>query len=120
MSRARSSVPKKQRHKKVLAIAKGHYSVRHRHFRRAKESALHAMAYAYAHRRERKGDFRKLWILRIGAATRNLGLSYSKFIQGLNLAGIGLNRKVLSEMAIKEPEGFAKVVEQARQALPQA
>ena len=78
------------------------------------------MAYAYAHRRERKGDFRKLWILRIGAATRALDLSYSKFIRGLDLAGIELNRKVLSEMAIAEPEGFAQVVEQARQALPQA
>tara|TARA_B100000809_G_scaffold87212_1_gene85722 strand:+ start:2460 stop:2708 length:249 start_codon:yes stop_codon:yes gene_type:complete len=80
---------------------------------------LHALSYAYAHRRERKGDFRKLWILRIGAATRALDLSYSKFIQGLTLAGIGLNRKVLSEMAIAQPEGFAQVVEQARQALPQ-
>ena len=115
-----NSVPKKHRHKKVLAMTKGHSSVRHRHYRRAKESALHALAYAYAHRRERKGDFRKLWILRISAATRALDLSYSKFIRGLNLAGIGLNRKVLSEMAIAEPKGFAMVVEQARQALPQA
>lgn len=120
MPRAMNSVPKKHRHKKVLAMTKGHSSVRHRHYRRAKESAIHALAYAYAHRRERKGDFRKLWILRIGAATRALDLSYSKFIRGLDLAGIDLNRKVLSEMAIAEPEGFAQVVEQARQALPKA
>ena len=115
-----NSVPKTHRHKKILAMTKGHSSVRPRHYRRAKESAIHALAYAYAHRRERKGDFRKLWILRIGAATRALDLSYSKFICGLNLAGIDLNRKVLSEMAIAEPEGFARVGEQARQALPQA
>jgi len=118
--RATNSVPKKHRHKKILELAKGHGSVRHRHYRRAKESALHALSYAYAHRRERKGDFRKLWIVRISAATRALDLSYSQFIHGMNLAGIGLDRKMLSEMAITQPEGFAQVVEQARQALPEA
>ena len=118
MARTTNSVPKKRRHKKTLALAKGHYSVRHRHYRRAKESVMHALAYAYAHRRERKGDFRKLWILRIGAASRGHGISYSRLIQGLHAAGIGLDRKVLAEMAVKEPADFAKVVEQARGALP--
>ena len=110
MAKASNSVPKKHRHKKVLAMAKGHYSVRHRHYRRAKESVMHALAYAYAHRRERKGDFRKLWILRIGAAARGHGISYSRLIHGLNAAGIeiaarcmavrarGLDRKVFSPL----------------------
>ena len=118
MARTSNSVPKKHRHKKVLAQAKGHYSVRHKHYRRAKESVMHALAYAYAHRRERKGDFRRLWILRIGAAARGHGISYSRLIQGLNAAGISLDRKVLADMAVREPAGFAKVVEQARAALP--
>ena len=118
MSKASNSVPKKHRHKKVLAMAKGHYSVRHRHYRRAKESVMHALSYAYAHRRERKGDFRKLWILRIGAAARGHGISYSRLIHGLNAAGIELDRKVLADMAVRQPSGFAAVVEQAKLALP--
>lgn len=118
MARVSNSVPKKHRHKKVLAQAKGHYSVRHRHYRRAKESVMHALAYAYAHRRERKGDFRKLWILRIGAAARGHGISYSRLIQGLHAAGVTLDRKVLADMAVRQPAGFAAVVEQAKAALP--
>lgn len=117
MARAKSGVTAKKRHKKVLASAKGHYSVRRRHFRRARESSMHAMRYAYVHRRERKGDFRRLWILRIGAACRSHGVSYSQFVHGMKLASIGLDRKILADMAVRDPEGFGFIVGKAREAL---
>jgi large subunit ribosomal protein L20 len=117
MARAKSGVTSKARHKKVLDAAKGHYSVRHRHFRRARESSMHAMRYAYVHRKERKGDFRRLWILRIGAACRANGLSYSQFVHGLKLADIGLDRKVLADIAVKDPGAFEVITGKAREAL---
>ena len=98
-------------------MARGHYSTRHRLYKRARESVLHALMYSYAHRRERKGDFRRLWVLRIGIAASNLGLSYSKFIHGLKRAGIDINRKVMADLAVREPETFAQLVEKARGAL---
>jgi len=118
VARIKSSVTRHARHKKVLAIAKGHYSVRHKHYRRAKESALHALTYSYNHRRERKGDFRRLWIIRITAATRMLGLNYSKFITGLKHANIDINRKLLADLAVRDPDTFAVLVEKAREAQP--
>ena len=83
-------------------------------FRSANESMLHALDYAYCHRRERKGDFRRLWITRINAASRANGLSYSVFMNGLRAAGISLNRKMLADMAVREPEAFARLVQSAR------
>jgi large subunit ribosomal protein L20 len=117
MSRVKRGVTKRRRHKKVLAQTKGHYSVRHRHYKRARESLIHAWDYAYQHRRERKGDLRRLWILRIGAAARALGLPYHRFIHGLHKAGIRVNRKVLADMAARDPATFAHLVAQAKTAL---
>ena len=87
---------------------------RHHLFRSANESMLHALDYAYCHRRERKGDFRRLWITRINAASRANGCSYSVFMNGLRTAGIELNRKVLSDMAVRDPDAFAKLVQASR------
>ncbi|GBD10668.1 50S ribosomal protein L20 [bacterium HR23] len=117
MSRVKRGVTKHRRHKKVLAQTKGHYSVRHRHYKRARESLIHALDYAYQHRRERKGDFRRLWIVRIGAASRALGLPYNRLIHGLRKAGIHLNRKVLADMAVRNPSAFAQIVERVKSAL---
>jgi large subunit ribosomal protein L20 len=107
----------RRRHKQVLAAAKGHYQVRHKHYKAAKESVIHALMYSYIHRRERKGDMRKLWIARIGAATREAGLSYSQFIYGLKKSGINLNRKILADVAVKEPADFSQLARTAKEAL---
>jgi len=117
MARVKRGVTKRRRHKKVLAQAKGHYSVRHRHYKRARESVLHALYYAYVHRRERRGDLRRLWNLRINAAARQFGLSYSQFIYGLKRAGVEVNRKMLADLAVSDLPAFGRLVEQARQAL---
>ena len=117
MARVKRGVTKHRRHKKIMNMAKGHYSVRHRHFRRAQESVLHALMYSYAHRKERKGDFRRLWVIRIGAAARSHGLSYSTFVHGLKQAGIDLNRKLLADIALNEPEHFGTLVGKARESL---
>ena len=103
-----------RRHKKVLALTKGHRATRHSLYRRAKESMIHALSYAYRHRRERKGDMRRLWILRISAASRSQGLTYGQFIDGLKRSGVEINRKVLADMAVKEPEAFANLVTMAK------
>ena len=102
MPRATSGSTSHRRHKKVLSYTKGHRGSRHRLFRSANESMLHALDYAYGHRRERKADFRKLWIVRINAAARANGLSYSKFMNGLRKANVEINRKMLSEIAIAD------------------
>lgn len=91
-------------------MTKGHRATRHSLYRRAKESMLHALSYAYAHRRERKGDMRRLWILRVSAASRAQGLTYSQFINGLKKSGVEINRKMLADMAVREPEDFANLV----------
>lgn len=114
MPRVKRGVTAHKRHKKVLALTKGHHASNHSLFRRAHESMLKSLSYAYAHRRERKGDMRRLWILRISAASRNEGLSYSQFMNGLKRAGVGINRKMLADMAVKEPEAFASIVTTAR------
>jgi len=106
-----------RRHKKVLRAAKGFRGSRSKTFRAAKETLLRAGAFAYRDRKKRKRDFRQLWIIRINAATRNNGLSYSRFIDGLNKAGIKLNRKMISEIAISKPEAFESLVEKAKAAL---
>jgi len=112
--RIKRGVTSHKRHKKVLAMTKGHRATRHSLYKRAKESMLHALSYAYAHRRERKGDMRRLWILRVSAASRAQGISYGQFIYGLKQAGVAVNRKVLADMAVREPEAFANLVTVAK------
>lgn len=114
MSRIKRGVTKRAKHKGVLAVTKGHQGVRHRLYKRARESMIKALSYAYHHRRERKGDFRRLWILRINAAAHKEGLDYHVFIHGLKKAGVELNRKVLADLAVREPEAFAKLAALAR------
>jgi len=102
------------RHKKVLALTKGQRASRHKLYRRAHEAMLHSLSYAFAHRRERKGDMRSLWITRINAASRNNGLTYGRFMEGLKKSGIEINRKMLADMAVREPEAFAQLVTTAK------
>ncbi len=110
MSRVKGGVVTHRRHKKVLKLAKGHRATRHALYRRAHESMLHALKYAYCHRRERKGDMRRLWVIRIGAAARAGGLSYSQFISGLRKADVEINRKALAEMAVNDSFSFLKLL----------
>jgi large subunit ribosomal protein L20 len=116
MPRVKRGVTARARHKKIIDMAKGHKGQRHRLFRRANESVTHALAYAYRDRRDRKNDFRKLWIVRINAAVRPHGLSYSRFIDGLRKAGVTLDRKVLADIAVRDSAAFGKLVETARAA----
>ncbi|MCA9829850.1 MAG: 50S ribosomal protein L20 [Dehalococcoidia bacterium] len=117
MSRVKRGVVARRRHKKILGLTKGHRGQRHRIFRRANESMLHALRYSYENRRDRKGDFRKLWIIRINAAARLHGLSYSRLINGLRRAGIDLDRKQLADLAVTRPDAFGQLADQARAAL---
>jgi large subunit ribosomal protein L20 len=117
MSRVKRGVTAHRRHKKVLALTKGHRGQRHRIFRRANESMLHALRYSYENRKDRKGDFRSLWIVRINAAARQHGLSYSRLMYGLRKAGIELDRKSLADLAVARPQAFDAVVERAKAAL---
>ena len=110
MPRVKTGVTTHRRHKKVLALTKGHRATKHSLYRRAHESMLKSLSYAYRHRRERKGDMRRLWILRVNAASRAQGLAYGQFINGLKKSGIEINRKMLADMAVKEPEAFANLV----------
>lgn len=110
MPRAKSSVTAHKRHKKVLALTKGHRASKHKLYRKAHESMLHALSYAFAHRRERKGDMRRLWISRINAASRAQGLTYGRFMNSLKKAGVEIDRKMLADMAVKEPAAFANLV----------
>ncbi len=110
--------PSSKKHKKkILKLAKGYYGAKHRSFRRAKEQVLRSLQYEYRDRRTKKREFRKLWITRINAAARLNGLSYSQFIHGLNKAGVELDRKVLADIAVNDPEGFAKLAETAKSSL---
>ncbi len=117
MSRVKRGVTKKARHKKILKLAKGYRGRAKNCFRVAIEKVEKALRYAYRDRRAKKRDFRALWIQRINAAVREHGLVYSKFISGLKNAQIDIDRKVLSDLAIKEPEVFAQIVEKAKKAL---
>lgn len=111
MPRVKRGVAARNRHKRVLQSTKGHRGGRHKLYRQAHESLLHALSYAYRHRRERKGDFRRLWIARINAAARLGGLSYSVFMHGLKQAGVTLNRKILADMAVRDAPAFSRLVE---------
>ena len=110
MPRVKRGVTAHRRHKKVLALTKGHRATRHSLYRRAHESMLKSLSYAYNHRRERKGDMRRLWILRINAASRTQGLTYGQFMNGLKKLGVEINRKLLADMAVREPEAFTNLV----------
>ncbi|MCH7618862.1 MAG: 50S ribosomal protein L20 [Candidatus Marinimicrobia bacterium] len=113
MPRITNAVQRKSRHKKILKEAKGYRGGRSKLYKTAKESVDKALQYSYRDRKKRKGDFKRLWITRINAAARLNGLSYSKFIAGLNAAGIKLDRKVLADIAVKDPEAFTLISEKA-------
>ncbi|MCR4717048.1 MAG: 50S ribosomal protein L20 [Lachnospiraceae bacterium] len=115
MARIKGGANAKKKHNKVLRLAKGYRGARSKQYRIAKQSVMRALSSSYAGRKERKRQFRQLWIARINAAARMNGLSYSKFMHGLKLAGVDMNRKMLSEMAIADPEGFAKLVDVAKE-----
>ena len=117
MPRAKSGVVARRRRKKVLAQAKGHRAGRHSLFKQANESVMHALQYAYEHRRDRKGDFRRLWITRINAAARLNGLSYSKLMSGLKRAQIEIDRKVLADLAVRDSATFSTLADTAKTAL---
>lgn len=114
MARVKGGLNAKKKHNRVLKLAKGYRGARSKQYRVAKQSVMRALTSSYAGRKERKRQFRRLWIARINAAARLNGLSYSKFMYGLKLAGVELNRKVLSEMAINDAEGFKSLVELAK------
>ncbi len=115
MPRVKRGVTTHRRHKKILAMTKGQRASRHALYRRAHEAMLKSLSYAYQHRRERKGDMRKLWILRINAASRAQGLKYGQFMNLLKRSSIGINRKMLAEMAARDPEAFTNLVNAARE-----
>ena len=110
MPRVKGGIVTRRRHKKVLKLTKGHRATKHALYQRAHDSMLHALNYAYFHRRERKGDLRRLWITRINAAARLGGLSYNQFMNGLKKSNISINRKILAEMAVSDSGNFSKLV----------
>jgi large subunit ribosomal protein L20 len=114
MARVKRGVTASAKHKKIRDLAKGYYGAKHRWFRTANEAVMHAGQYAYRDRRNKKRELRRLWITRINAAARINGLSYSQFIDGLTKAGIEIDRKVLSDLAVHEPAAFAQVVAAAK------
>ena len=117
MSRVKGGTVTRRRHKKIIKMAKGHRGGRHKTFRLANESVMHALRYAYEHRRDRKGQFRRLWITRINAAARLHGLSYSKLIDGLTKAKIEIDRKLLADLAVRDEDAFGKIAQAAKAAL---
>ena len=115
MPRAKTGTVRRAKHKKVLKQAKGYWGLRSKSFKVAQQTLLNAADYEYRDRRDKKADFRRLWIARINAATREHGLSYSRFVHGLREAGVELDRKVLADLAVREPEAFASLVDVAKQ-----
>ncbi|MFC4224906.1 50S ribosomal protein L20 [Lysinibacter cavernae] len=118
MARVKRAVNAHKKRRVILERAKGYRGQRSRLYRKAKEQTIHSFVYQYRDRRQRKGDFRRLWIQRINAASRANGLTYNRFIQGLGLAGIQVDRRMLADLAVHEPKTFASLVESARAALP--
>lgn len=114
MTRVKNGVATKARHKKILKQAKGYWGSKHRLYKTAKEQLMHSGKYAFRDRKQKKRDFRKLWITRINAACRENEISYSRFIEGLNYAGIEINRKMASEIAINDPKAFTEMVNVAK------
>ncbi len=119
MARVKRGVAAHRRHRKVLLQVKGHRATRNRLYKRAHESLMRSLQYAYRDRRNRKRDMRRLWIQRINAASRLNGLSYSRLIHGLNLAGVAVDRKMLADLAVRDAEAFSAIVGVAKNALPQ-
>lgn len=115
MTRVKSGVVTRRRHKKVLKLTKGQRGARHALYRVAHEAMMKSLSYSYRHRRERKGDFRRLWIARINAAARQEGLSYSRFIDGLKKADVEIDRKMLADMAVRDPATFSKLATIAKE-----
>jgi large subunit ribosomal protein L20 len=120
MARVKRSVHAKKKRREILEKAKGYQGSRRKRYRVAKEQVMHSGMYAYRDRRDRKAQFRRLWIARINAAARPHGISYSRFINGLKTAGIEVDRKILADIAVHDPKAFAGLVEQAKAALPAA
>ena len=117
MARVKGGMNAKKKHNRTLKLAKGYRGARSKQYRVAKQSVMRALTSSYAGRKERKRQFRQLWIARINAAARMNGISYSQFMHGLKLAGVEMNRKMLAEMAVNDAEGFATLVEAAKAAL---
>jgi large subunit ribosomal protein L20 len=115
MPRAKTGIVRRAKHKKVLKQAKGFWGLRSKSFKVAQQTLLNAADYEYRDRRDKKNDFRRLWISRINAATRQHGMSYSRFVHGLRAAGVELDRKVLADLAVREPDAFASLVEVAKE-----
>ena len=118
MARVKRAVNAHKKRRVVLERASGYRGQRSRLYRKAKEQSLHSMAYAYRDRKDRKGAFRRLWIQRINAAARSEGMTYNRFIQGLKIANVEVDRRMLAELAVADPQAFSALVEVARQALP--
>ena len=118
MARVKRAVNAQKKRREVLEQASGYRGQRSRLYRKAKEQVTHSLVYAYRDRRARKGDFRRLWIQRVNAAARENGMTYNRFIQGLKLAGVEVDRRILADLAITEPATFAALVETAKKALP--
>jgi len=117
MPRVKTGVVRRRRHKKILKLAKGFYSGRRKHFRKAKEQLERSMMYAFRDRKQKKREFRKLWIIRINAAARLNGMNYSTFMNGVSKAGIELDRKILADMAMNDAAAFTAVAEASKAAL---
>ena len=117
MARVKGALATRKRRNKILKLAKGYWGARSKHFKMAKEAVMKSGNYAYIGRRQKKRDFRRLWITRISAGCKLNGINYSQFMHGLKKANIDINRKMLSEIAIADPQGFASLVEQAKAAL---
>ncbi len=115
--RVKTGIVRRRKHKKILKLAKGYYGQKSRCYRKAKEAVMKSLQYAYMHRKEKKGDMRRLWIIRINAACREEGLNYSTFIHGLKRAGVEINRKMLADLAVRDRVAFSKLVETAKAAL---
>ncbi len=118
MARVKNAVNAMKKRRTALERAKGYRGQRSRLYRMAKQQVLHSLVYAYNDRRDKKGNFRRLWIQRINAASRANGMTYNRLIQGLNLAGVGVDRRILADLAVNEPKAFASLVATAKAALP--
>jgi large subunit ribosomal protein L20 len=117
MARVKKALNARKKHKKILKLAKGYYGAKSKQFRAANQAVMKSLAYAYTGRKLRKRDFRKLWITRINAAARANGISYSRFINGLRLAGVAIDRKILADMAVNDAAAFAQLVGVAKEKL---
>jgi len=117
MARIKGAVTTRKRRKKILKLAKGYWGAKSKRFKMANQAVMKSLTYAYIGRKHKKRDYRQLWIIRINAACKANGMNYSRFMHGLKLSGINLNRKMLSEMAIHEPEAFSQLVGTAKQAI---